>query len=49
MFEDPAHAFPQRVGYRRVGGDEMLAWVEGTVSGKARRQEFPYHRVDCPR
>jgi hypothetical protein len=49
VFEDPAHDFPQRVGYRRVAGDRMLAWIEGTVSGNTRRQEFPYQRVDCPR
>jgi hypothetical protein len=49
VFEDPTHDFPQRVGYRRVAGDRMLAWIEGTVAGKTRRQEFPYQRVDCPR
>lgn len=49
VFEDPAHDFPQRVGYRRVAADRMLAWIEGTVAGKTRRQEFPYRRVDCPR
>ena len=49
VFEAPAHDFPQRVGYRRVAADRMLAWIEGTVAGKTRRQEFPYRRVDCPR
>jgi hypothetical protein len=32
-----------------VAADRMLAWIEGTVGGKTRRQEFPYRRVDCPR
>lgn len=49
VFEDPAHDFPQRVGYRRVGADRMLAWIEGSVSGKPRRVDFPFQRVDCPR
>jgi hypothetical protein len=49
VFEDPAHDFPQRVGYRRVAADQLLAWIEGTVSGKPRRVEFPYRRIDCPK
>ncbi len=47
-FELPEHDFPQRVGYRRVGADSVLAWVEGTMNGKLRRIEFPYARVPCP-
>jgi hypothetical protein len=49
VFEDPAHDFPQRVGYRRVAGDQLLGWIEGTLSGKPRRVEFPYRRVECPK
>ncbi len=48
VFEAPEHDFPQRVGYRRVGADSVLAWVEGTMNGKLRRIEFPYARVSCP-
>ena len=48
VFEAPAHDFPQRVGYRRLGADSVLAWVEGTMNGKSRRIEFPYRRVPCP-
>jgi hypothetical protein len=47
VFEDPAHDFPQRVGYRGSGTDELLAWIEGTVNGKPGRVEFPYRRVGC--
>ena len=46
IFENPAHDYPQRVGYRR-DGDSLLAWIEGDVNGKSRRAEFPYHRVAC--
>ncbi len=48
VFEAPEHDFPQRVAYRRVGGDSVLAWVEGTMRGTSRRFEFPYRRVPCP-
>src|SRR5829696_103049 len=48
VFEAPEHDFPRRVGYRRIGADSVLAWVEGTVNGKDRRIEFPYRRVACP-
>jgi len=46
VFENPAHDFPQRVGYRR-DKDSLLAWIEGTAGGKLRRVEFPYRRVAC--
>jgi Domain of unknown function (DUF6265) len=46
VFENPAHDYPQRVGYKR-DGDALLAWIDGTVNGKSRRAEFPYRRVAC--
>lgn len=48
VFENPAHDFPQRVGYRRIGTDSVLAWIDGTSEGKKQRFEFPYRRVPCP-
>lgn len=48
-FEDPAHDFPQRIGYVRRGADSLVAWIEGTQNGRQRRVEFPYVRVECPR
>ena len=47
VFEDPTHDFPQRVGYKSTGPGQLLAWVEGTSNGKARRIEFPYRLVNC--
>lgn len=47
VFENREHDFPQRVGYRRVGRDSLLAWIEGTVKGNIRRVEFPYQRASC--
>jgi hypothetical protein len=46
VFENPAHDFPQEVGYR-LDGDTLLAWIRGTQNGKERRIEFPYTRVRC--
>lgn len=45
VFENAAHDFPQRVGYRRAGGDSLYAWIEGTMDGKPRRIEFRYARA----
>jgi hypothetical protein len=47
VFENPAHDFPQRVGYRRLSGDSLGAWIEGTVGGHVRRIDFPYRRSRC--
>lgn len=47
VFENPAHDFPQQVGYRRSGRDALLAWIQGTVNGAVRRVEFAYQRVAC--
>jgi hypothetical protein len=46
VFENPAHDFPQRIGYERKGRS-LLAWIEGTQDGKPRRIEFPYLRTSC--
>ena len=46
VFENPAHDFPQQIGYRR-DGDSLLAWISGSQNGKTRRAEFPYKRVGC--
>jgi hypothetical protein len=48
VFENAEHDFPQRVGYRCVRPDSLLAWIEGTIDGKSRRVEFAYRRTDCP-
>lgn len=48
LFENKEHDFPQRIGYRRVGADSLLAWIEGTVQGKSRKVEYPYRRSACP-
>ena len=48
VFENPQHDFPQRVIYRRVGADSLVARIEGTRNGTARGVDFPMRRVACP-
>ena len=49
-FANPAHDFPQRVRYERVGADSVRAVVEGPRRGGGRRAiEFRYARVACAR
>ncbi len=45
-FENPEHDFPQRILYRRVDKDTLVARIEGSVGGQARSADFPYKR--CP-
>lgn len=47
VFENPMHDFPQWVGYRRVGQDSLVAYIEGVMGGRNRRMEFPYARTGC--
>jgi hypothetical protein len=47
VFENAAHDFPQRIGYRREGPEILVAWIEGTADGKPRRVEFRYTRAAC--
>jgi hypothetical protein len=48
IFAAPEHDYPQLVGYRRLGADSVLAWIDGKIQGKRQRIEFPYRRVACP-
>lgn len=44
VFEDPAHDFPQRVIYRRVGPDAVTGRIEGQIGGQTKAVDFPYKR-----
>ena len=46
VFENPAHDFPQEVGYR-LKGETLLAWIRGIQKGTEQRIEFPYKRARC--
>lgn len=43
-FENPQHDFPQRILYRLVDKDTLVARIEGSIDGKARSADFPYTR-----
>jgi hypothetical protein len=48
VVENPAHDFPQRIRYRRISADSMVARVEGPGQGGAMRGfEIPMRRVSC--
>ena len=47
VFENPAHDFPKRIGYRRVAPDSLDAWIDGGADGKGPKISYGYHRVDC--
>lgn len=48
VFENPAHDFPQRVLYRHVAADRLVARIEGQAGGKERGIDFPMQRTSCP-
>lgn len=48
VFENPAHDFPQRILYRSLGPDSLLARIEGEAEGQVRGVDFPLGRRACP-
>lgn len=46
-FHNPEHDFPQRILYRRVGADSVVARVEGPGRDGPRGFDFPMARVAC--
>lgn len=45
VFEFMAHDYPQRIIYRFVTNDSVVARIEGNVKGKEKWSEFYYTRV----
>lgn len=48
VFENPAHDFPQRIAYRRISADSLVAQISAERNGATRRMEIPMQRVACP-
>lgn len=44
IFENPAHDFPQRIGYSNPSMDSLHAYIEGNYKGQYRKEEFPMTR-----
>lgn len=40
VFKNPEHDYPQEVGYELRNQDELEAWTDGKVKGKARKDEY---------
>jgi hypothetical protein len=47
VFENLEHDFPQRIIYRRMAVDRLLARVEGMRMGTVQSIDFPMRRVAC--
>lgn len=47
IFENKEHDYPQRVIYKSQDA-ALLASIDGSLKGKARRIDFPMQRVPCP-
>ncbi len=45
VFDNPAHDFPQRITYRFIGKDSIVAKTQGIVDGEPRTEEFYYSRI----
>lgn len=44
VFENKSHDFPQRIIYKAISQDSVLAWIEGIEKGKFRKEEFKLAR-----
>src|SRR5262245_40337641 len=47
VFENAAHDFPQRISYRRVGPDKIVARIEGPGPNGPRGIDIPMQRASC--
>lgn len=47
VFSNPAHDFPQRIVYRKVGNDSLVARIEGDRDNRRRPVSYPYRKIDC--
>lgn len=47
VFENPTHDFPQRIAYRRVGTDSLIASICGARNGTVQRMDIPMRRIAC--
>lgn len=44
VFENPTHDFPQRIAYRRISADSIVARVSGNRGGSDRGMDIPMRR-----
>ena len=44
IFENPEHDFPNKIAYRRVNNDSIVAQIVGIKDGKEASEQFPFKR-----
>lgn len=44
VFENPAHDFPQKISYKMITKDSLVAEISGTQSGKPASETYPMGR-----
>ena len=47
-FANPAHDFPQRIIYRRVPPDSLIARIEGDRNNRIQPVTFSFRKIECP-
>jgi hypothetical protein len=47
VFANPEHDFPQRIVYKKVGADSLIARIEGDRAGRRQPVTYSYRRIDC--
>ncbi len=45
VFENLEHDFPQRVVYKLISKNKILAWIEGNLKGRFKKKEFEMDRM----
>lgn len=45
VWENPAHDFPNKIVYQKVGNDSLVAEIFGTKDGKAKNEVFKMKKV----
>lgn len=45
VFENPEHDFPQRVAYKLISKNKILAWIEGKIKGEFKKKKFEMERM----
>lgn len=45
VFDNPKHDFPQKISYRQISSDSMIAVISGKINGQNQSREFPMKRT----
>ena len=41
VFENPEHDYPQKIAYKKVSSDRLIAIISGKMQGKQSQESFP--------